>query len=184
MRYPESMRYVALLRGINVGGHSRLTMPDLRALLSSLGFSAVATYIQSGNALFAASLRDPAVLAGQIEEGIAADLGMTVRVLVRSQDELAAVVAGNPFGGETIKRSQLHAAFLSGPVDPGRLAAVDSAQFAPDAFHPGDRVLYLHYPNGAYRSKLTNVFWERRLGLDATLRNWNTVTTLLEMLDR
>lgn len=172
------MRFIALLRGINVGGHVLLSMADLRRLLADLGHSQVSTYLQSGNALFTSPRTDRPALIREIEEAIAAHLGRPVAVLLRTPDELAAVVAGNPFPEAVATPTRLHLAFLSSQPDPERLEAIDRARFAPDEFRPGNGVIYLHYPNGSGRSKLTgDVF--ARLGVDVTARNWNTVTALL-----
>lgn len=175
------MQYIALLRGINVGGHRKLPMADLRAVLCSLGYGGVTTYLQSGNALFSDPRDDPAELEREIEEGIARDLGLSVRVLIRTRDELARVIDDNPFPHATANPTQLHVSFLSTPPEGERLAGIDARQFEPDQFQVGDRVIYLQYPNGSARTKLTNDFWERRLGLSATARNWNTVTRLLDL---
>jgi uncharacterized protein (DUF1697 family) len=173
------MRYVALLRGINVGGAMKLSMPDLRALLESLGYSDVSTYIQSGNAIFTSPHDDSALIGREIEEGIAGELGLSVRVLIRTPAELAAIIEANPFPAARAVPTSLHVSFLSSQPDDQRLAAIDPTRFAPDQFRLGDRVIYLHYPQGSGRSKLTNDLLERRLGVTATARNWNTVTKLL-----
>jgi uncharacterized protein (DUF1697 family) len=170
--------WVALLRGINVGGHKRMAMADLRALLESLGYEAVRTLLQSGNAAFTAQGSAP-----QLERAIASritqDLGMDVKVLVRSSHELAKVFAGNPFLARGVAPKELHAAFLSTTVAAGKIAGLDRDKFAPDEFDFGDRVIYLHLPNGMAASVLPN--WDRFLGLDVTVRNWNTVTRLHQL---
>jgi len=175
------VRYVALLRGVNVGGSNKISMADLRALLSSLGHEDVITYLQSGNAIFTSARQDPEALAAEIEDGIARELGLRITVLVRTPEELAAVIAGNPFPGVEANPTQLHVAFLTGPVEAERLAEIDARRFEPDELRPGDRALYLHYPNGAGRTKLTLDVCERRLGVSGTARNWNTVTKLFEL---
>jgi uncharacterized protein (DUF1697 family) len=177
------MRYIALLRGINVGGNKKLSMADLRELLSSLGHADVATYIQSGNALFTSPRDDPAELEQEIESRIARELGLSIRVLIRTRDELAAVVDANPFQSAATSPTTLHASFLSAPLDEGRLSEIDARQFEPDEFRVGNRVIYLFFPNGVAGSRLTYDFWERRFGVAATTRNWNTVTKLLSMAD-
>jgi uncharacterized protein (DUF1697 family) len=177
------MRYVALLRGINVGGHAKVSMTELRELVSSLGHSEVSTYIQSGNVLFTSSRDDPATIAQEIEDRIAIDQGLAVKVLIRTPDELAAVVEDNPFLREMKSPTGLYVSFLSESLDEARLAEIDAERFAPDEFRLGDRVIYLWYPNGAGRTKLTIDVWERRFGLSATTRNWNTVTKLLSLLN-
>jgi uncharacterized protein (DUF1697 family) len=175
------MRYVALLRGINVGGHKRISMADLRELLSSLEYTDVVTYILSGNALFTSPRKDPAKLAREIERRIVADLGHAVKVLIRTPEELAKIVAGNPFSDAETKPPRVYVSFLAEPADAERLSKIDPRMFEPEEFRVGDRVVYLRFPEGYQGAKLTNDFWERRLGLDATTRNWNTVTKLLSM---
>jgi uncharacterized protein (DUF1697 family) len=177
-------RYVALLRGINLGARNRIAMSDLRELLGALGFGDVATYVQSGNALFSAERGDPAKLARTIERRIARDLGLEVPVVIRTRDELAAVVDANPFPDATKHPKKLNVSFLSGKPDLGWLSAIDPRQYAPEKFHVGDRVIYLWYPNGFQGAKLGDAFWRRAaLGVDATIRNWNTVTKLLALAD-
>ena len=173
------MKYVALLRGVNLGSRNKLPMADLRALLRSLGYDDVTTYLQSGNALFTSGQANLEVLAGEIEAGIARDFGLDIRVLIRTPDDLAKVVEGSPFRSETASPSPLFVCFLSARPEDERLSAIDAGQFSPDTFAVGERAIYLWLPGGFHRTKLTNAFWERRLGLDATIRNWNTVTKLL-----
>jgi uncharacterized protein (DUF1697 family) len=168
-------RYVALLRGVNVAGHRPVRMADLRALVESLGHADVATYLQSGNVVLRSTLRDP----DEIAAGIGSALGGDVTVLVRTAVELASVVAGNPFADADT--GHLHVTFLAdGPV-PARVAEVDGARFAPDAFRLLGREVYVHAPDGYGRSKLGNAYFERVLGVAATTRNWRTVTALAEL---
>lgn len=176
--------YIALLRGINVGGHKKVRMGELRDLLAGLGHADVTTYLQSGNACFRSDRQDPEDLAGEIEQRIAGDLGLDVKVLVRTRDELAAVVANNPLPGAESDPKKLHVVFLSHSPLPERVATIDAARFAPDEYRVGGREIYVWYPDGAGRSKLTNDVWERRLGVHATARNWSTVTKLLDLASR
>lgn len=173
--------YIALLRGINVGGHNRVPMPQLRTILEGLGHAEVATYLQSGNAVFTSDATDEQRLADDIRQGIADDLGLDIAVLVRTADEVAAIAAANPFATAAAENPKfVHAVFLSADPDPERVAALDPTRYAPDEYRIGSRVIYVHYPNGAGRSKLDDAVW-RRLGVTATARNWNTVTKLLTM---
>lgn len=172
--------YVALLRGINVGGNKKIAMADLRQLLTGLGYTDVVTHLQSGNAVFTATGK-PDKLAADIEAGIAKQFGMKVSCLIRTGAQLRAVVAGNPFGDIATDPSKLLVMFLSGKPDPARFADLDPATFAPDLFAVGDRELYLWCPNGISNSKLTPIPWDKRLQLVATGRNWNTVTKLLTL---
>ena len=176
--------YVALVRGINVGGRKKVAMADLREALRALGYGDVETYLQSGNALFTTTGTGTGTdaLACEIEDELKARLDMDVKVLVRTGDELAAVVGANPFPHATAEPSKLHVAFLSANPDADRVASIDAARFEPDELRVGERALYLWYPNGAGRSKLSNDLLERKLGVTATSRNWNTVLHLLDRL--
>jgi len=170
-----------LLRGINVGTRQRLAMADLRQLLAGLGYSDVTTHLQSGNALLTTRANSSDKIAGAIEKAIAGDLGMQVKVLVRSGADLAEVVAGNPLADVATDGARYLVAFLSAPADRAKMSAVDADTFAPEQFRAGRRELYLWYPNGVHQSKMSNSFWEKQLGVTATSRNWNTVTRLLEL---
>ncbi len=169
------MNYFAFLRGINVGGHNMLRMADLRTLCTSLGYADVRTVLQSGNVIF----RAKRATAKQLEEATG------VRVILRTENELRAVVADNPF--ETIRNpSLLLVIFLDKPASPDAAARLRAIYKGPEIFHVNGREMYVDYVyvdyvNGAGRSKLTNALIERTLGVAGTARNWNTVTRLLEL---
>ena len=173
--------YVALLRGINVGGKNRIPMAELKSLFSSLGLEDVVTYIQSGNAVF----RSPTVAAGEvaagIEQGISAVFGIDVAVLIRTPAELREIARSNPFLEEEADLSKLHVAFLDAAPAAGEVARLDPQRSPPDAFSLRGREIYLRFPNGSGRSKLTVDYFERRLGVRATARNWNTLAKLHEL---
>lgn len=171
-------RYVVLLRGINVGGQGKLPMAQLRALCADAGGGHVATYIQSGNAVLTSEAA-PEVLAAELGARIEAAAGFAPEVLVRTVDELEAVIAGNPFPEEA-DPTKLVVAFLRTPPAPGAFDAVDLAAFAPEEAVLGDRHLYLHLPDGQGRAKLP-IALGRAGGVAATARNWRTVTVLAEM---
>lgn len=170
---------MALLRGINVGRHKRVAMADLRRLLESVGFGDVRTHLQSGNALFTTGQSRGRALERQIESRIEADLGLDVKVLVRSAEELAVVVDENPFAAPGVDPKQLQVAFLSAAPPATQTTNLDRDAFAPDQFELGDRVIYLRLPHGFMASRLPD--WERLLGMAVTTRNWNTVTRLHEL---
>jgi uncharacterized protein (DUF1697 family) len=172
--------YVALLRGVNVGGHNRIAMPELRQLLDSLGHTDVATHLQSGNAVFRSGRR-PTQLATEIEAAIAERCGLDVTVFVRSRAELDGVVRANPLPEAAAEPSKLLVAFLSATPARGRAEALEQEWSGPEQVRGGDGVLYVWYREGVGRSKLTNALLDRRLGVETTSRNWNTVTKLLEM---
>jgi uncharacterized protein (DUF1697 family) len=174
-------RYVALLRGINLGPHRRMAMQDLRALLTDLGYTDVATLLQSGNAVFTSPRRQVDKVTVEVEQAISHRLGMPVRCVLRTAAELAAVVGANPFRQHAGEGAKLMVTFLSGAVDRSRLAGVDPAEFAPDEFGVADREIYLWLPNGMSGSRIPVDFWDKQTGLVTTTRNWNTVTKLLAM---
>lgn len=176
-------RYAALLRGINVGGHKRVPMADLRELLAELGHGDVATYLQSGNAVFTSESDDEKALGASLERAIEKRFGFGVDCLVRSGTFLKEVADACPFPAASLEGKQLHVTYFSERVGPERLASIDVAAHLPEEFRLGDRVLYLYVPNGLGRSKLAEALARPRLfkGIVATSRNWNTVVKLVEL---
>jgi uncharacterized protein (DUF1697 family) len=182
-------RYLALLRGINVGGRNPVAMADLRRLAASLGLADVATYIQSGNLVFTSGSEDGRGLAAALERSLATELGVRAAVVVISAGELAQAIADNPFPAET-NTKLLHAVFRD--TDP---SAADRARIteavhrarqqgsADDAILVG-RTLYLHVPEGFGRSELAARLTAASAATAAagTTRNWATVTRLMAML--
>ncbi len=163
------MAWVALLRGINVGGRNIVPMAELRQLFEAAGCRDVSSYIASGNVLFTHDAPDRAALEAAVEQ----TFGVASPIVLRTDEELARIVAGHPFGADT---SETHVAFLGGA--PGALGSVD---VAPDRFEVDGNNVYLQYPNGVRGSKLTGALLERRLGVTATIRNWRTVTRLAKL---
>jgi uncharacterized protein (DUF1697 family) len=175
---------VALLRGINVGGRNAVSMPALKELLTSLGLRDVTTYIQSGNVVFGAPAGKPDELARKLERQIAKTFAVNASVLLRTPAQLKRIAAGNPFVQQATDRSKLHVVFLD--RNPGARAQtkLDPERSPPDEFVLKGREIYLHLPNGAGRTKLTIDYFERRLGVKATHRNWNTLNRLIELSTR
>ena len=176
--------YVALLRGINLGGHAKVGMADLRRVFLALGHAEVTTYLQSGNVVFSSPAAQPSRLAAAIEQRIASDLGMTVTVLLRTGDDLARVAAANPFLGRTGDPTKLHVTFLAAAPDRDRAARLEAPAGEAAELALAGREVYLYYPDGYGRTKLDNAFLERRLGVAATTRNWRTVTKLGDLAGR
>lgn len=172
--------YVALLRGINVGGRNKLPMADLRATAAGCDFGDVQTYIQSGNAVFTSGLGS-AKVASTLHDAILAESGVDSRVVVRTAAEVVAVVAANPFLARGVDAKSLHVSFCFGPCDPAQVAAVDSSSYAPDDVELRGSDAYLHTPDGLGRSKIGAESMMRKLGIQGTVRNWRTVTTLAAM---
>jgi len=168
--------WVALLRGINVGGRNRVPMAELRELFEQAGLGSVSSYIQSGNVLFTSEAADRDELSRQLEEAVRETFAVSSPVVLRTAAELARIADSPPFGPDT---SQTHVAFLDRePGEPGALAAFDPA---PDRFEVAGTEVYLLYPNGVHGSRLTGALLERRLGVTATLRNWRTVAKLADL---
>lgn len=170
--------YIALLRGVNVGGRQKVPMADLRALLTRLGYTDVRTHLQSGNAVLTADGTAEQVAAA-VEAAIARELGLAVRVVVRTAPELAAVIERNPL--EVGDPARFLVSFLSAAPDPGRFADIDTAAYAPEEFALGEREVYFSLPEGIQRAKLPDLVGRRLADRTATARNWNTVTRLLAM---
>ena len=175
-------RYVALLRGINVGRNKRVAMADLRRLLDGLGYTEVRTLLQSGNAVFTTAASKPEKLARQIEQTIEGDLGLDVKCLVRTGADLRAVIDGNPLGDMATDGAKLLALFLSETPDATLLAAHDPTQLAPKEIQLGDRVIYQWCPDGVLAAPPAGSFAEKHLNVTVTGRNWNTVTKLAALL--
>ena len=174
-------RYVALLRAVNVGGHNKVPMADFRQLLESLGHTDVATYLQSGNAVFTSSKRNASALAKEIEAELAAQMGLDVRALVLSRSRLETVVKENPMVGLDDDPTHLHIAFFSASPDSAAVKALDGGAFAPDQFAVAGDVAYLYFPNGMGRSTLDPGKVFVKLGVWSTVRNWRTVNQLVEL---
>lgn len=178
-----TVRHVALLRGINVGGNKKVPMAALREVVEALGHTDVRTHLQSGNVVFDA---DPAIgapgLALGIEDALRREVGVDSRVLVRTADELRRIVERNPLADAVADPSRFHVVFLEEEPDAARLDALLSDDHGADVVRPGERALYVWYRDGVHTSKLAKTL-DRRVGVAATARNWNTVTKVLELLD-
>jgi uncharacterized protein (DUF1697 family) len=166
--------HVALLRGINVGGRTKVSMTALRQLFEAMGYRDVVTYIQSGNVVFRTTKKDA---AAAVEKRIKARYGLNVTVIPRTPPELRRIAKGNPF--PKADTSRLHVVFLAGKPKAG--ATLDPDRSPADEFRVKGREVYLHLPNGAGRTKLTLDYLERRLGVAGTQRNWNTLLKLVEL---
>jgi len=185
--------HVALLRGINVGGNKKVAMADLRSVVTELGHSEVSTYINSGNVLFTPpSGQDSAAMAREMTEAIADKLGVSSTVVVVTRDELAHVIADNPFPDEPEPR-RVHAVFLNMRPSPDLLEKIDAAVAAASAKGSRDsvraigRVLYLHTPDGFGTSQVAEatmkIVGAPKTGVVATARNWATTNKLLALCD-
>jgi uncharacterized protein (DUF1697 family) len=171
--------WIALLRGVG-GGIRPLPMRPLAAALQARGFSDVRTYIQSGNVVFRHASRSAPALARLISACIADDFDMDVNVLVLSVEELERAMAGNPFPEAEAAPTTVHVFFLAGAPPGSRLDALQAIKAPTEQFVLNRRVLYVHTPQGFGISKLGKQA-QRLLGVDATARNWRTVSRILAL---
>ena len=177
--------FIGLIRGINVGGRNLLRMDALKTICASLGHKSVQTLLQSGNVVFRSTRKDPARIAKELEKAIHEHAGLDVRVMVRTPEELKRAIAGSPFAGHAERDpSHLLVSFLADePTAAAKKAFLDACSVAPDSVHLTPKELYAYYEKGMIESKLSKVPIEKKLGVAATARNWNTVTKLLELAE-
>lgn len=169
------MRWVALLRAVNLGARNKVPMAELRARLEAAGYGDVRTYVASGNVLLDGP-RSAAALSAELESLIADAFGVAATVMLRKPRELAALVAAHPYGADT---SETHVAFLA--ARPAKAAAARLEVAGADVAVLAGANVYLRLPRGVHGSRLSGARIERLLGVPATLRNWRTVTTLAEL---
>jgi uncharacterized protein (DUF1697 family) len=172
---------IAMLRGVNVGGNA-IKMERLRAAFEDLGFSAVRTYVQSGNVILEAAQGSPAALSRKIEERILRECDLSVPVILKTSKAMEHVVRANPFvKDKTIDQSKLHVALLSDTPPKTAVEVLEPLAAKSERFRVLNQEIYLYCPDGYGRTKLSNNAIERKLSVVATTRNWRTVNTLLEM---
>ena len=171
--------YLALLRGINVGGHKQVAMADLRDLLTHLGFEDARSVLQSGNLVFRSATRSGARLERLLETAAEKRLSLQTDFFVRTAEEWQDVIARNPFPKEAAcDPGRLVVAFLKDARGAKDARALQAAITGPEVVRIDGRQAYIYYPNGQGRSRLTNALIEAKLGSRATARNWNTVVRL------
>ncbi|RKN38315.1 DUF1697 domain-containing protein [Streptomyces hoynatensis] len=180
---PETTEYVALLRGVNVGGR-RMPMAALREVLTGLGHRGVRTWLQSGNAVFTAPAGGRDLLTAELQDALAARFGFRVDCLLLSAAELAATAARCPFPADALDPAKLSVVFLGGPAGAHPLHAAEAAAYAPDEFRLGEREIFAYFPGGMGRSRLGALLATSPPGLLATARNWRTVRALLDLTGR
>jgi len=177
--------FISLLRGVNVGGHRKIKMLDLKALYESLGYARVVTYIQSGNVVFKSRGKNSATIEKRIHTGIEKRFGCDVEMFVYGLEEWRAVIAENPFGdGSEMDPRRLVVSFLAAAPDSRAQEELAKAESGEDVVRFRGRLAYLYCPNGYGKTKLSNLVIERKLKTPATARNWNTVNKLLELAEQ
>lgn len=173
---------ISMLRGINVSGHNLIRMDALRELYASLKFENARTYVQSGNVVFATRERDLQKMARRIEDAIEVRFACRPDVILRTVDEMRTVIARNPFP-EDFHPSKLIVNFLASEPEKAAREKIRAIQVGPERLHLDGRELYLYYPEGMGRSKLTPAVIEKAVKVRGTGRNWNSVRKLLEMAE-
>ena len=178
------LRFVALLRSVNVAGHGRVAMNELRASFEGLGFTDVTTYIQTGNVLFTTASKNEKSMAAAIEQRLAEDFGDSPAVLVRSAADFRRVGSSSPYAKAGADPARHHVTFLATAPTKAALTALTLPPSGRDELVVDGREVYVHTPDGYANTKYTGTFLERRLGVVSTTRNWNTVTKLTELAGR
>ncbi|MGM0634562.1 MAG: DUF1697 domain-containing protein [Bacteroidota bacterium] len=177
--------YVALLRGINVGGKRKIKMADLKKLFESLSFSEITTYIQSGNVIFDVPTScKTSVLTNQITKEIEKEFGFEVPVQLIEEEVFQNSFSENPFLKENVSVANLHLTFLSETPRQEAVQKLKEIDCAPDEFQIVANKIFLHCENPYHKTKLNNTLIERKLELSATTRNWKTISKLVALLNQ
>ena len=177
--------FVSLFRGINVGGHQMVRMDALKELYASLGFKDIVTYIQSGNIVFTSEDADLSQLPRLIEDGFAQKFGFHAKVMVRTSAEFRDIIENNPFQNQPMRESKwVVVMFLATRPERTALEDLQKTYGGPEEICMIGQELYIYYPNGIGRSKLTLTLIEKKLKTMGTGRNWNTILQLQKMIQR
>jgi len=174
--------FVSFIRGINVGGNKMMSMADVKTLYESLGLKDVRSHLQTGNIIFQCAKGNPAKLGKRIENAMEKKFGFHRDVMIRTPEQLEAVIKRNPFKKEQTDPSWLVVMFLTGSPDKIDIENLTEAHKGPEKFHIAGEEMYVYYPSGMGRSKLSNAFIEKKLKVAGTARNWNVVTKLAAMM--
>ena len=177
------MKDISILRGINVSGQKKIKMADLKCLYENLGFTNVVTYIQSGNVIFDSEISAKKTLKQLIEKQISLEYGFDVPVIIRTHLDFKQIIADCPFGEFNLFEdgTKVLLTLLADTPKAENIARLMTYVKAPEQLTVKDQHVYLHCPNGYGRSKLSNVFIENKLKVQATTRNWKTVHKLFEL---
>ncbi|HRO42781.1 MAG TPA: DUF1697 domain-containing protein [Flavipsychrobacter sp.] len=174
--------YISMLRGINVSAQKKIIMKELKTLHEDAGFQNVQTYIQSGNVVFKSSKKSTSTLATQIETFIKKHYGFDVAVIVLTPQEMQDTITNNPFQKQKdFDEGKMYVCFLNNQPNVALVEKIKAVQYEADCFVIDHKVIYLFVPGGYGNTKLNNNFFESKLKVTATTRNWNTVNRLLEM---
>ncbi|MBF6652801.1 hypothetical protein C3B47_07820 [Flavobacterium columnare] len=175
-------KHLALLRGINVSGHNMIKMDDLKVLLERMGFQNVVTYIQSGNVFFECEETNGPSVGFKIKQEIFKEWGYEVPVMVLGKEDLEGALSNNPYLKEKeADPSKIYFAFLNKELNESAIHDLKISQVKPDEATVDKNRIYLKYINGAGKTRMDNKYIEKKLNVLSTIRNFNTVTKLLEM---
>ena len=173
---------ISMLRGINVGGHNKIKMEELRKVYESLGFQNITTYVQSGNVLFTSNENKIEKIAESIEQQIKNTFAFSVSVIIRERKDFQNIIQINPFLiGRNEDPVKLYVTFLSKPVPALKIDNLKVPESGNDEFFIMGKEIFLFCPDGYGRTKLSNNFFEKKLNVVATTRNWKSVITLYKM---
>jgi uncharacterized protein (DUF1697 family) len=178
---PGMAQYIALLRSVNVAGHGRLSMAEVKQSFLALGYDDVSTYIQTGNIFFRSPRTSEATLIADIEHQLEQDFGSSPSVILRTLPELVRVTATSPFPSQGADPARHHVTFLAEKPEARTLKAFTPPASGRDELVIVGREVYVHTPDGYATTKLSGAMLERRLGVVSTTRNWNTVTKLYQL---
>ncbi|MCB0397151.1 MAG: DUF1697 domain-containing protein [Flavobacteriales bacterium] len=171
--------YISILRGINVSGQKKVPMADLRKVYESLGLQDVSTYIQSGNVIFSGGARDETKLVTSIEKAIEKKFGFHVPVMLRTDEQWKHIIAGNPFlSEEGVDETRLYVTILDEEPSADLVRQISEKDFGADRFVVKGKEVYIYCPVGYGNTKINNNFFEKKLKVGATTRNWKTMNTL------
>lgn len=173
---------ISILRGINVGGKNKIPMAELKGLYEKAGFKNVTTYIQSGNVVFSTDKPDLKSLPDKIQQFIFKKYGFKVPIIVRTIDEMQKVADTNPMlKNKSLDKEKMHVTFLSDKPQKEHQEKIAAYQYKPDEYIIGGKEVFVYCPQGYGNTKLSNTFFENKLKVSATTRNWRTVNELLKI---
>ncbi len=174
-------KFIALLRGINVSGQKQIKMSELKTLFEKIGFQDVETYIQSGNVIFSAKESSAENLTKKISLAIKKFWDFDVQVIVLTPADLQNILSKNPFIKRETESDKLYVVFLSAPPAKSDIKKLNPVDFSPEEYKVNENCVYLFVPNGYGKAKLNNNFFEKKLKVIGTTRNWKTINKLFEL---
>jgi len=173
--------YISMLCAINVGGQKKIQMEALRSLYAGLELGNVRSYVQSGNVVFDSAEPQATALAGRIEAQVEQAFGLAVLLFVRGVPDFQRIITANPFLKANTDPTKLHVTFLYSPPSQAAVSSLSIPAASGDQFLFGEQEIYLFCPNGYGKTRFSNDFFERKLSVPATTRNWNTVNALFDL---